>query len=107
GEQRPPGGKDAEDAVKKWRLRSAMAGASRRPGARHLSDQMEKLVPQPHEAVAFGLMTLKEEPIRSSPESISEPAMYSSDIRSMSTRPPPRSMMRSSASDAPTRSNLY
>src|SRR5579884_913063 len=34
-----------------------------------------KLVPQPHEAVAFGLLILKEEPIRSSTKSISLPAM--------------------------------
>ena len=35
--------------------------------------QSEKLVPQPHEAVALGLWTLKDWPIRSSTKSISEP----------------------------------
>jgi hypothetical protein len=34
-----------------------------------------KLVPQPQEAVAWGLLILNEEPIRSSTKSISEPAM--------------------------------
>ena len=34
-----------------------------------------KLVPQPHDAFAFGLLTLNEAPIRSSTKSISEPAM--------------------------------
>ena len=34
-----------------------------------------KLVPQPQEAVACGLLTLKADPIRSSTKSISAPAM--------------------------------
>ena len=34
-----------------------------------------KLVPQPHDAVAFGLLTLNDEPIRSSTKSISDPAI--------------------------------
>ena len=38
-------------------------------------DYSAKLVPQPQEAVAFGLLTLNEAPIRSSTKSISEPAM--------------------------------
>ena len=37
--------------------------------------QSAKLVPQPQEAVAFGLLTLKADPIRSSTKSISAPAM--------------------------------
>ena len=36
--------------------------------------QIEKLVPQPQEAVACGLLILKDAPIRSSTKSISEPA---------------------------------
>ena len=40
--------------------RSVAGGGNLRPG------QMEKLVPQPHEAVATGLFTLNEAPIRSS-----------------------------------------
>ena len=36
--------------------------------------QIEKLVPQPQEAVACGFLILKEAPIRSSTKSISEPA---------------------------------
>jgi hypothetical protein len=36
--------------------------------------QIEKLVPQPQEAVAWGLLTRNEAPIRSSTKSISEPA---------------------------------
>src|SRR5262245_11818540 len=67
-------GKDAEVAVKKWRSRLPRLGLGRlrrQPGAR----QIEKLVPQPHEAVALGLITRKDEPIRSSTKSISEPAM--------------------------------
>lgn len=37
--------------------------------------QIEKLVPQPQLAVAFGLLILKAWPIRSSTKSISEPPM--------------------------------
>jgi hypothetical protein len=36
--------------------------------------ESEKLVPQPQDASAFGLSTLKDAPIRSSTESIPEPA---------------------------------
>jgi hypothetical protein len=39
-----------------------------------LGYQIEKLVPQPQEAVALGLFTRNEAPIRSSTKSISEPA---------------------------------
>ena len=44
-----------------------------RPRAR--VDQIVKLVPQPQEAVAFGLLMRNEAPIRSSTKSISAPAM--------------------------------
>jgi hypothetical protein len=37
--------------------------------------QSAKLVPQPQDAVAFGLLTLNEDPMRSSTKSISEPTM--------------------------------
>src|SRR5262249_42953138 len=67
---------------------------------------MEKLVPQPHEAVALGLWTLKEEPIRSSTKSISEPARYCSETGSISTRAPARSITRSSGSEAGTGGKL-
>jgi hypothetical protein len=43
-----------------------------RPG---MTDYTVKLVPQPQDAVAFGLWTLNEAPIRSSTKSISAPAM--------------------------------
>src|SRR6516225_227659 len=68
--------------------------------------QMAKLVPQPQEAVALGLCTLKEEPIRSSTKSISEPERYCSETGSTRTRAPARSIRRSSGSEARTRSNL-
>src|SRR5262249_57286489 len=68
--------------------------------------QTEKLVPQPHEAVALGFETLKEEPMRSSTKSISEPARYCSETGSTSTRAPARSTTRSSGWEVGTRSNL-
>jgi hypothetical protein len=37
--------------------------------------QSAKLVPQPQDAVASGLLTLNEDPMRSSTKSISEPAI--------------------------------
>src|SRR5581483_2809151 len=79
-------------------------GAEGRNGA---IGQIEKLVPQPQDAVAFGFLTLNEEPMRSSTKSISEPERYSSDTGSTSTRAPSRSITRSSGSEAGTRSNLY
>src|SRR5581483_4214405 len=79
-------------------------GAEGRNGAR---GQIEKLVPQPQDAVALGFFTLKDEPMRSSTKSISEPERYSSDTGSTSTRAPSRSITRSSGSEAGTRSNLY
>src|SRR5206468_5998777 len=50
--------------------------------------QTEKLVPQPQEAVALGLLILKAWPIRSSVKSISAPARKSSDTGSISTLAP-------------------
>ena len=47
-----------------------------------------KDVPQPQEAVAFGLLILNEAPIRSSTKSISDPAMKGSEISSISTVSP-------------------
>jgi hypothetical protein len=68
---------------------------------------MEKLVPQPHDAVALGLAILNEAPIRSSTKSISAPAMYLSDIGSISTTAPSRATSMSSSARACSMSNLY
>ena len=54
------------------------------------SNYSEKLVPQPQDALAFGLLTLNEAPIRSSTKSISEPARYCSDTGSISMVTPSR-----------------
>src|SRR5207302_8382863 len=70
-------------------------------------DQTVKLVPQPQEAVALGLLTLKAWPIRSSVKSISAPARKSSDTGSISTLAPSRSTTRSSSSWASSRAKLY
>src|SRR5262249_2676219 len=67
----------------------------------------EKLVPHPHDAVALGLATLNDAPIRSSTKSISAPSMYLSDIGSMRTTAPLRSMTRSSSATSRSTSNLY
>ena len=80
--------------------RSSAAGRPR-CGGRINPPQIEKLVPQPQEAVALGLWILKDWPIRSSTKSISEPPRYSSDTGSISTRAPSRSITRSSGSDLP------
>ena len=48
------------------RARERFAHAALRARLPTLRSQMEKLVPQPHEAVATGLFTLNEAPIRSS-----------------------------------------
>ena len=52
--------------------------------------QTEKLVPQPHEAVAFGLLILNDWPIRSSTKSISAPRRKSSETGSITTVAPSR-----------------
>src|ERR1700761_5713944 len=59
--------------------------------------QIEKLVPQPQEAVAFGLLTRKDAPIRSSTKSTSDPARNGTEAGSISTTAASRSMTRSSA----------
>src|SRR5437588_6717877 len=69
--------------------------------------QTEKLVPQPQEAVALGLLILKAWPIRSSVKSISAPARKSSDTGSISTLAPSFSTTRSSSSGASSRAKLY
>ena len=49
-----------------------------------------KLVPQPQDALASGLLILNAAPIRSSTKSISEPARYCNDTESISTVAPSR-----------------
>src|SRR4051794_15587917 len=69
--------------------------------------QIEKLVPQPHDAVALGLTTRNEAPIRSSTKSTSEPARNGTEAGSTSTTALSRAMTRSSAACACSTSNLY
>src|SRR6185295_6566591 len=69
--------------------------------------QIEKLVPQPHDAVAFGLTTRNEAPIRSSTKSTSEPARNGTEAGSTSTTAPSRAITRSSSARARSTSNLY
>src|SRR6476660_4673939 len=69
--------------------------------------QIEKLVPQPHDAVAFGLTTRNEAPIRSSTKSTSEPARNGTEAGSTSTTAPSRAITRSSSACACSMSNLY
>src|SRR6185436_13579033 len=71
------------------------------------SPQTEKLVPQPHDAVAFGLTTRNEAPIRSSTKSTSEPARNGTEAGSTSTTAPSRAITRSSSALAWSTSNLY
>src|SRR3954471_4796230 len=85
-----------------WDLRSA----------RHIGlilevGQIEKLVPHPHHAVALGLLTRKEAPIRSSTKSTSEPARNGTEAGSTSTTAVSRSITRSSSALARSMSNLY
>ena len=65
-------------------------GGRREAGARlgHAGPDhyIEKLVPQPQDEVAFGLLTLNAWPIRSSTKSISAPLRKSSDTGSIRTR---------------------
>src|ERR1700730_11254284 len=67
----------------------------------------EKLVPQPQDAVATGLLIRKAEPIRSWTKSIPPPAMYCTETGSTSTVAPSRASTRSSSAWAVTKSNLY
>ena len=78
--------------------RNALSGRNR---------QIEKLVPQPQEAVAFGLTTRNEAPIRSSTKSTSEPARNGTEAGSTSTTAPSRAITRSSSAWACSTSNLY
>src|SRR5437899_2823105 len=71
------------------------------------NSQTEKLVPQPHDAVAFGLTTRNEAPIRSSTKSTSEPARNGTEAGSTSTTAPSREITRSSSALAWSTSNLY
>src|SRR5882724_11388938 len=69
--------------------------------------QIEKLVPQPQDAVAFGLTTRNEAPIRSSTKSTSEPARNGTEAGSTSTTALSRSITRSSSAWVRSTSNLY
>src|SRR5689334_5267732 len=72
-----------------------------------IGSQIEKLVPQPQEAVAFGLTTRNEAPIRSSTKSTSDPARNGTEAESTSTTAPSREITRSSSALAWSTSNLY
>src|SRR6478672_4993679 len=69
--------------------------------------QIEKLVPQPHDAVAFGLTTRNDAPIKSSTKSTSEPARNGTEAGSTSTTAPSRAITRSSSALSWSTSNLY
>src|ERR1700688_972868 len=69
--------------------------------------QIEKLVPQPQDAVALGLTTRNEAPIRSSTKSTSEPARNGTEAGSTSTTALSRAMTISSSALARSISNLY
>ena len=58
-----------------WALVDFLTGAGASQTRYTEPRQIEKLVPQPQLAVAFGLLILKAWPIRSSTKSISEPLM--------------------------------
>ncbi|CAL77806.1 hypothetical protein BRADO4054 [Bradyrhizobium sp. ORS 278] len=70
-------------------------------------NQTEKLVPQPQEAVALGLLIRNEAPIRSSTKSTSEPARNGTEAGSTSTTALSRAITRSSSALARSMSNLY
>src|SRR6476660_7049010 len=78
-----------------WLLRPAMV------------PQIEKLVPQPHDAVALGLWILTAWPMRSSTKSISETSMYGSETESISTTAPWRSMTKSLGARVASKSKPY
>src|SRR5947209_14642138 len=69
--------------------------------------QIEKLVPQPQEAVALGLTTRKDAPIRSSTKSTSEPAKNGTEAGSTSTTASSRAITMSSSARSRSTSNLY
>ena len=88
---------DRTGATGRRRLRAAIGGQR----------QIEKLVPQPQEAVALGLTTRNEAPIRSSTKSTSEPARNGTDAASTSTTARSRAITRSSSALLRSMSNLY
>src|SRR5581483_9391327 len=69
--------------------------------------QIEKLVPQPQEAVAFGLLTRNEAPIRSSTKSTSEPLRNGTEAGSTSTITASRLITVSSSALLRSTLNLY
>src|SRR3984957_5097615 len=69
--------------------------------------QIEKLVPQPQEAVALGLLTRNEAPIRSSTKSTSEPARNGTEAGSTRTTALSRAITRASSARERSTSNLY
>jgi len=71
------------------------------------SIQIEKLVPQPQDAVALGLTTRNDAPIRSSTKSTSDPARNGTEAGSTSTTALSRAITRSSSACARSTSNLY
>jgi len=69
--------------------------------------QTEKLVPQPQDERAFGLLTLNAAPIRSSEKSTSAPFKKSRLTGSISTTAPSRSTTRSSSIRVSSSAKLY
>ncbi|MHC2536351.1 nitrogen-specific signal transduction histidine kinase [Bradyrhizobium diazoefficiens] len=96
--------------------RAASAGADagrgrvdrgRKADHRRVSAQIEKLVPQPQDAVALGLLTRNEAPIRSSTKSTCDPARKGWEAESTSTTALSCSITRSSSVRSRSMSNLY
>lgn len=96
--------------------RAASAGADagrgrvdrgRKADHRRVSAQIEKLVPQPQDAVALGLLTRNETPIRSSTKSTCDPARKGWEAESTSTTALSCSITRSSSVRSRSMSNLY
>ncbi len=73
------------------------AAARRRGRVRPQGCQIEKLVPQPQDAVALGLTTRNDAPIRSSTKSTSDPARNGTEAGSTSTTALSRAITRSSS----------
>ena len=70
---------------------------AKRMGAARAEAQIEKLVPQPQEAMAWGFLIWNDGADQIVDESISEPARYPSDTGSTRTVAPSRSSTTSSA----------
>src|SRR5260370_24980761 len=68
--------------------------------------QIEKLVPQPQDAVALGLTTRNEAPIRSSTKSTSDPARNGTEAGATRTHALSPARTRSSSPLPPPRPNL-